>query len=83
MTAQEADTARLEPPVAAVQCHVSEPPLDLEGVFSGHARTGASGVSPNTSSCLSWLYVKDMSAEVDNGKIVNYRISATLTFKPE
>jgi hypothetical protein len=67
----------------AVQCHVSEPPLDLEGIFSGHARTGASGVSPNTSSCPSWLDVKDMSAEVDNVKIVNYRISAKLTFKLE
>jgi flavin-binding protein dodecin len=66
-----------------VQCHVSEPPRDLEGIFSGHARTGASGVSPNTCSCPSWLYVKDMSAEVDNGKIVNYRISAQRTFKLE
>jgi hypothetical protein len=27
--------------------------------------------------------VKDMSAEVDNGKIVKYRISAKLTFKLE
>jgi hypothetical protein len=67
----------------AVQCHVSEPPLDPEGVFSGHARKGASGVSPNTRSCPNWLYAKDMSAEVDNVKIVNYRISAKLTFKLE
>jgi hypothetical protein len=67
----------------AVQCHVSEPQLDLEGIFSGHARTGASGVSPNTSSCPNWLYVKGMSAQADNVKIVNYRISAKLTFKLE
>jgi Dodecin len=67
----------------AVQYQVSEPQLDLEGIFSGHARTGASDVSPNTCSCPSWLYVKDMSAEVDSGKIINYRISAKLTFKPE
>ncbi|WP_277048472.1 dodecin domain-containing protein [Caballeronia mineralivorans] len=40
-------------------------------------------MSPNTSSCPNWLYVKDMSAEVDNVKIVNYRISAKLTFKLE
>jgi len=69
--------------VPAVQCHVSKPPRDLEGIVSGHARTGACGVSPNTSSCPSCLYVKDMSAEFDNGEIVNYRISAKPTFKPE
>jgi hypothetical protein len=68
---------------SVVQYHVSEPQLDLEGIFSGHARTGASGVSPNTCSCPNWLDVKDMSAEVDNGKIINYRTSAKLTFKPE
>ncbi|VVE53910.1 Calcium dodecin [Pandoraea capi] len=29
------------------------------------------------------IYVKDFSAEVDNGKIVNYRITAKLSFKLE
>jgi hypothetical protein len=69
-----------------MQYHVSGSPLDLEGIFSifsGHARTGAFGVSPNICSCSIWLYVKDMLAEVDNGEIVNYQISAKLTFKPE
>jgi Dodecin len=83
MTAQDADTARLGPPVARSAVPRIRPQLDLEGIFSGHARTGASGVSPNTCSCPSWLYVKDMSAEVDSGRIINYRISAKLTFKPE
>jgi hypothetical protein len=45
MTAQEVDTTRLGPPVVRMQYHVSESPLDLEGIFSGHARTGASGVT--------------------------------------
>ncbi|MBU6491699.1 MAG: dodecin domain-containing protein [Burkholderiales bacterium] len=29
------------------------------------------------------LYIQDMSAEVDKGKIVNYRINAKVTFKLE
>jgi flavin-binding protein dodecin len=29
------------------------------------------------------IYIKDLSAEVDNGKIVNFRITAKLSFKLE
>jgi flavin-binding protein dodecin len=29
------------------------------------------------------LYVKEMSAEVDNGQIVNYRLNAKVSFKLE
>ena len=29
------------------------------------------------------IYIQDLSAEVDKGKIVNYRISAKLSFKLE
>ncbi len=29
------------------------------------------------------VYIKDLSAEVENGKIVNYRITAKLSFKLE
>ncbi|VVE58867.1 dodecin family protein [Pandoraea sputorum] len=29
------------------------------------------------------LYIKDFSVEVDNGKVVNYRIAAKLSFRLE
>ncbi|AKJ67077.1 hypothetical protein PATSB16_06740 [Pandoraea thiooxydans] len=32
---------------------------------------------------ISSLYIQDMSAEVEKGKIVNYRINAKVTFKLE
>lgn len=47
------------------------------------AATKAVSVAQKSLRDVKSLYIKDMSAEVDNGKIVNYRITAKLTFKLE
>ncbi|MFM0511695.1 dodecin family protein [Paraburkholderia sp. RL17-373-BIF-A] len=47
------------------------------------AATKAVSVAQKSLRDVRSLYIKDMSAEVDNGKIVNYRITAKLTFKLE
>jgi dodecin len=47
------------------------------------AATKAVSVAQKSLRDVRSLYIKDMSAEVDNGKIVNYRTTAKLTFKLE
>lgn len=47
------------------------------------AATKAVSVAQKSLRDVRSLYIKDMSAEVDHGKIVNYRITAKLTFKLE